>query len=282
MSTEPDLSFHPAMNEICRGVMDCIGTQAGDTPAKTARRTQMVADTMSSMLPLNPLETMLAGQCVMFDQLVRDATRDVMRGLPEDVKLRIRPQICAAGRMLLASLAKFQQLQANTVARLGGRLETPAASAEVPRAAVRRPESAQTAAPADDRPAPTQTQTQTPVQTPTETPAHETPRPKPQAPVQPRQPAPAAPPHPAGAPDNEQARSREPAELSVVERDLSRILAQLGDAEDETMIMTWRDPSHAAAAEQASPAGQPSAGPPSGKTSPESSPGQPKRIEELV
>jgi len=81
---------------------------------------------MSSMMPHNPLQTMLAGQCVMFNEVVRDAVGDLMRGQTEDIKLRVRPQICAAGKMLLANLAKFQQLQASTSAKLGGKLEAPA------------------------------------------------------------------------------------------------------------------------------------------------------------
>lgn len=279
MSTEPDLSYHPAMNEICRDVMDCIGTRPGDTPARAARRTQMVADTMSSMMPLNPLETMLAGQCVMFDQLVLDATRDVMRGQTEDVKLRARPQICAMGRMLLAHLAKFQQLQAATVARLGGRLDAAAAKVETPAATAQRPEPAQAAASSNDRREPAQTpsiqetrpaepltpaRTQTSAQTHTST----------QTQAAPRQPAPPAPRQPAGAPANQQATPVQPA---VPVGDLNRILARHGQAanpEDETMIMTWRDPSFAEA--------PPPRDPQAAETPAAPAPDPAKRVEELV
>jgi hypothetical protein len=280
MSTEPDLSYHPAMNEICRGVMDCIGTQPGDTPAKTARRTQLVADIMSSMLPLNPLETMLAGQCVMFDQLVLDATRDVMRGQTEDVKLRARPQICAMGRMLLAHLAKFQQLQAGTVARLGGRLDTAAAKVETPPTTARRPEPAQ-AASADDR----RQTAQTPAETPTRAPVmQETRSAKSQMPGQtqtsaqtqapPRHPSPPAPRQPDAAAANQRARTAIPV---VTEQDLARILAQHGKAihpEDDTMITTWRDPSRAEAPAPRDPQ--------AAETSTAPTPGPVKRAEEPV
>jgi hypothetical protein len=130
MTTEPAYAYHPAMNELCRGVMDAVGHQPGDTAARSARREQMAADIMSSMRPHNPLETMLAGQCVMFDQVVRDATSDLLRGQTEEVKLRVRPQICGAGRMVLAFLAKLEQSQARTEAKLPAQPKATPAAAE--------------------------------------------------------------------------------------------------------------------------------------------------------
>src|SRR5580658_7919104 len=139
MTTEAAHPYIPSMNEICLSVMDAVSNQPGDSPARIASRRQAVADTMSSMLPLDPLETMLAGQCVMFDQVVRDATSDLLHGQTEDIKLRVRPQICGAGRTLLAILTKLEQIQARAAVKFGTQAQAAPARTEPARAAAKAP-----------------------------------------------------------------------------------------------------------------------------------------------
>jgi hypothetical protein len=58
------------------------------------------------------METMLANQCVMFDHLLRDATRDLLREQSVPMKLRLGSQILAFGRLFLKCLAEMRQLRA--------------------------------------------------------------------------------------------------------------------------------------------------------------------------
>jgi hypothetical protein len=57
---------------------------------------------------------MVAGQCVMFDHLMRDAARDLLRNEAEPVKRRIRTQLTGLGRSFLKLLTEFRRLQSRT------------------------------------------------------------------------------------------------------------------------------------------------------------------------
>jgi len=65
-----------------------------------------------AFLPRDALETMVAGQCVMFDDLLRDAVRDLLRNDADLSKRRIRSQVTALGRLFLKNLDQFRQLRA--------------------------------------------------------------------------------------------------------------------------------------------------------------------------
>jgi len=163
MTTEPAAHpYVPSMNELCLGVMDAVGGQPGDTPARTASRRRAIADTMSSMLPLDPLETMLAGQCVMFNEVIRDATGDLLHGQTEDIKLRVRPQICSTGRTLLATLTKLEQVQARAAVKFAPQKQAAPAPAEPARPAAKAPATG----PAAPQPAPEPAQKRAPEPTP--------------------------------------------------------------------------------------------------------------------
>src|ERR1019366_8805536 len=56
-------------------------------------------------------EAMLAGQCVIFDHLLRDGARESLRGQPEQIRLRATPQIHASGKMFLAHLTAFKDMR---------------------------------------------------------------------------------------------------------------------------------------------------------------------------
>jgi hypothetical protein len=55
---------------------------------------------------------MVAGQCVMSDYLLRDATRDLLRSEAGPARLRMRSQVMALGRLFLKQLDQLHRLQA--------------------------------------------------------------------------------------------------------------------------------------------------------------------------
>ena len=111
MHTETGFTILTAMSEITQEVIETVADRPGDAPAKRFARQQATALTMMSFLPRDPVETMLAGQCVIFDNLLRDSARDALRGQPIEMKLRTRNQSYASGKMFLALFARFEQLQ---------------------------------------------------------------------------------------------------------------------------------------------------------------------------
>jgi len=140
-TNDPAHPFHATMTEICKGTIATVADLPGDSPARRALRQQTVADTMVSFQPHNPLETILAGQCVVFDHLVHEAARELLRGQAELLKLRARPQICASAKIFLAGLEKFEQLQARSAASLASEHTSEATghTSEAPWAHLRSP-----------------------------------------------------------------------------------------------------------------------------------------------
>lgn len=118
MTTDTGFTFQAAMGEICKGVIETVAERPGESDAKRFIRQQTAVYAVMSFMPRDPLETMLAGHCVIFDHLLRDGARDSLRGQPEEIKLRARPQINASGKMFLAHLDKFKDMQARLVDNL--------------------------------------------------------------------------------------------------------------------------------------------------------------------
>jgi hypothetical protein len=71
--------------------------------------------------------------------LLRDGTRDLLRGQPEQIKLRVRPQLTAMGRLFLQHLVHLRKLQVRPVEQIA---VVPVAkpAAAVPRAARTMPD----------------------------------------------------------------------------------------------------------------------------------------------
>jgi hypothetical protein len=130
MNTDTGFTYQTAMGEITREVIETVADRPGDSQARRRARQQATVYTMMSFLPRDPVETMLAGHCVIFDHLLRDGARDTLRGQPEDIKLRARPGLHASGKMFLAHLNKFEQLRNRSVDKLAGQRPAEEAAAE--------------------------------------------------------------------------------------------------------------------------------------------------------
>ena len=126
MQSETTLTMLTAMGEIVREVIETVADRPGDLPARRIARQQATASTMMAFGPGDPVETMLAGQCVIFDHLLRDAAHDTLRGQQPEIKLRARPQVLATGKMFLAHLARLERIQTRAAARLAA--QTPVVS----------------------------------------------------------------------------------------------------------------------------------------------------------
>jgi hypothetical protein len=130
MTPDTGFTFQDAMGEICKGVIDTVGERPGESGARRMVRQRTVALTMMSFLPRDTLETLLAGQCVIFDNLMHDGARVSLRGPPENMRLRACAQIHVSAKMFLAHLNKFQELQDRQADKLAFQPEARAAAAE--------------------------------------------------------------------------------------------------------------------------------------------------------
>jgi hypothetical protein len=67
-----------------------------------------------AMKPRDPLEMMLAGQCIIFDHLLNTAVLDLSPDRPEPARTKARPGIVAAARMFHNSLNALRRAQSGT------------------------------------------------------------------------------------------------------------------------------------------------------------------------
>jgi hypothetical protein len=106
------------ITELLRGLAEAVGDRLGEAGAQRIVRHQTAAYSAMAFMPRDAVETMLANQCVIFDQLLRDGTQDLLRGLTEPVKRRVRSQLTAIGRAFLKHLDQLRRLQSRPVEEL--------------------------------------------------------------------------------------------------------------------------------------------------------------------
>lgn len=110
--------FEQLITELLRGLAEAVADRPGETEAQRMLRHQIVVFSTMAFMPRDALETMLAGQCVMLDHLLRDGMRDLPRCQPEPIKLRVRSQLTAIGRLFLKHLGELKLLQARPLERI--------------------------------------------------------------------------------------------------------------------------------------------------------------------
>ena len=104
--------------EVLRGIIETVGERADDTPARKSIRHATTVFSVMAFLPRDAVELMLAGQCVIFDHVLRDGARDLLRGQEEKVKSRVRPQLVSAGNAFLKHLDRATQLQKRPIEQI--------------------------------------------------------------------------------------------------------------------------------------------------------------------
>jgi hypothetical protein len=115
MQAPPEFGFEQLITELLRGLADAVADRPGETEAQRFARHRTAIFSTMAFLPRDAIETMLAGQCVIFDLLLRDAARDLLRNEAAATKLRIRSQLTAMGRLFLKHLDQLRQLQSRPV-----------------------------------------------------------------------------------------------------------------------------------------------------------------------
>jgi hypothetical protein len=111
MSAQPEFGFAQLITELVRGLADAVADRPGETEAQRFARHQAAIFSVMAFLPRDAMETVVAGECVLFDHLLRDATHDLLCSEAEPVKRRIRSQLTAIGRLFLKHLEQFRLLQ---------------------------------------------------------------------------------------------------------------------------------------------------------------------------
>jgi hypothetical protein len=138
MQSPPPFGHEQIVTELIRGVLDTVADNPLHSPERRASVTQTVVSSLMSYNPRDPIETMLAGQCIVYDAVMRDGARDLLRGQAELLKLKARPGILAAGKIFLETTEMIVRMQGRAADQLSFArpLRAPAAPAETPAAQI--------------------------------------------------------------------------------------------------------------------------------------------------
>jgi hypothetical protein len=130
----------PAVDSAVRAVSD----RGNQTEAQRAAKAHDAETLIMSFLPRDGIELILAGQVVMFNELLADGARDVLRGMIDTQKQRSLSTLVALGRVALGHVDRLDKrgIQPH-------RTELPA-----PQAGLTAPQAEPRATPATEAPAP--------------------------------------------------------------------------------------------------------------------------------
>ncbi len=105
----------PTLISACLDDMvQALSDRGEPSEARRADNARAAMTVILSFLPGDVLQMMLAGQAAMFNALIADAGRDVLRGMADTLKLRAQANVTGMGRVLSKHL--------DTLIRLQGRL----------------------------------------------------------------------------------------------------------------------------------------------------------------
>jgi hypothetical protein len=111
MQPTPAFGYEQIVQEMMRGLLDTVADRPDLSPGRQNSLKQTTVCTVMAFNPRDPLEAMLASQCVVYDHLMHDGARDLLRGQAEPVKLKARPGILSAGKMVLAAMGMMLRMQ---------------------------------------------------------------------------------------------------------------------------------------------------------------------------
>ncbi len=144
--------YEQIAQEIVRGVIDTIGDQPGLSLERKNVVRQTIACSVMAFNPRDPVETMMAGQCVVYDHMLRHGARDLLSGQGEQITIQARPGILACGKTFLATVTLLLRMQRREVAQLAFSRPIPAQDVEREQADETAEIAAHDAAPAIDVP----------------------------------------------------------------------------------------------------------------------------------
>lgn len=111
MQPDPSFGHQQIVTELIRGVLDTVGSKPGLSPARRAAAVQTVVCSVMAFNPRDPVEAMMAGQCIVYDHMLRDGAAELLRGHSEEIMLKARPGVLACGKAFLTTAAMLLRMQ---------------------------------------------------------------------------------------------------------------------------------------------------------------------------
>lgn len=126
MQPNPAFGYEQVVTELIRGVIETVADKPGLSPERRASATQTVVCSVMAFNPRDPVEAMMAGQCVVYDHMLRDGAREMLRGQAELITIQARPGILACGKIFLGTVALLLRMQRRPEVQLAFARQLPA------------------------------------------------------------------------------------------------------------------------------------------------------------
>ena len=112
MDTQPLSGAEQLLSHIIGNMAYTLSQREDKPEARQLARGQMAAQTILAFLPVDAVEAMIAGQCVMFHEMIVDSTQTTLRGEPDATRRATRSGIVAMDKAFGANLLRLKQVRA--------------------------------------------------------------------------------------------------------------------------------------------------------------------------
>src|SRR5690349_20825013 len=110
MEIDTDRLRDEVFAEQLLGILDTVADKPYPTVQRRNAARQAAAQTMVAYNPRDPVETSMAGHCVVYDNVLRDVARGLLRGQAEEEKAKAVPALLNCGRMFVATLKMLHRM----------------------------------------------------------------------------------------------------------------------------------------------------------------------------
>jgi len=111
MNTQPVYGLKQLLTHVIGDMAKALAERHGETTADKIARTNAAVHMIVGFLPRDVIETMLAGHCVMFHELIVDSVRHMFLGEPAADRRSSRGGIVAMDKCFANNLERLKQLQ---------------------------------------------------------------------------------------------------------------------------------------------------------------------------
>jgi hypothetical protein len=111
MDTQPAYGFKDLLAHIVGNVTEAVCERNGDPQQKKFTRVQAAAHMIMGFMPRDVIESMLAGHCVMFHEVLTSSIRDTLRGEMDSFRRATRANLIALDKCFANNLERLKEYQ---------------------------------------------------------------------------------------------------------------------------------------------------------------------------
>lgn len=112
MQTQPEFGLKELLTHVVGGITTALGDRAGESQQQRFIRTQAAAHAVVTFRPLDAIEAMIAGHCLMFHEMIVDSVRYTLGRELEGTRRTTRANIIALDKAFGNNLNRLARYRA--------------------------------------------------------------------------------------------------------------------------------------------------------------------------